>query len=363
MKLKYQKKFIILVLNAVFLVLSSTYQQLQGMEKKDYYQILGVPRGASLEEIKKAYRTLVFEYHPDQVQRRLISELTAQLEKEEITKEQYERRLNQRLQESTALFTEIQSAYETLSDYYKRQAYDISKGFTVISEPKKFTVEKIMKLIEPLFTDFKRKPTVETLNALLSLLGEDVRISVRKGSYQDIYPFWKLVRAIGVIGYRSNFLRLPTIFHFDPKTTSIMNNLWSEEIKRLNGMLNAIDRETTAVGKEKALMKAVNELEDLALMAPSVQEELAEKYYTVAREYLQVKNFAKAREVAEKGIRQIETVWEYYPIDERFKQQLQELIQEINKRRDEEEKAQLVELQSSLVTLNSNLMQLAILVK
>ncbi len=65
-------------------------------EKRDYYEILGVDKGASQEEIKKAYRKLVKKYHPD------VNDA----------------------EDAEQKFKEIQEAYEILSDESKRKAYD-----------------------------------------------------------------------------------------------------------------------------------------------------------------------------------------------------------------------------------------------
>ncbi len=67
------------------------------MEYKDYYKILGVERNASAEEIKKAYRKLALQYHPD-------------------------RNPNDKVAEEK--FKEINEAYQVLSDPEKRAKYD-----------------------------------------------------------------------------------------------------------------------------------------------------------------------------------------------------------------------------------------------
>lgn len=67
------------------------------MAKRDYYEILGVPRTASADEIKKAHRKLVRQYHPD------VNKSNPQAEEK---------------------FKEIQEAYDVLSDPPKRANYD-----------------------------------------------------------------------------------------------------------------------------------------------------------------------------------------------------------------------------------------------
>lgn len=72
------------------------------MENKDYYSILGVNRDASEEEIKKAYRKLALQYHPDR--------WANGTEEEKKTAEEK--------------FKEISEANDVLSDPQKRQMYD-----------------------------------------------------------------------------------------------------------------------------------------------------------------------------------------------------------------------------------------------
>jgi DnaJ-class molecular chaperone len=64
---------------------------------RDYYEVLGVQRGATVEEIKRAYRKLARQYHPDR---------------------------NPGDKQAEARFKEIQDAYSTLNDKTKRAQYD-----------------------------------------------------------------------------------------------------------------------------------------------------------------------------------------------------------------------------------------------
>lgn len=67
------------------------------MEYRDYYKILGVPRGSSADEIKSAYRKLAMQYHPDR---------------------------NPGDKQAEDHFKEINEAYQVLSDTQKRARYD-----------------------------------------------------------------------------------------------------------------------------------------------------------------------------------------------------------------------------------------------
>jgi molecular chaperone DnaJ len=67
------------------------------MEKRDYYEVLSVSRGASDQDIKRAYRQMAMKYHPDR---------------------------NPGSKEAEEKFKECAEAYEVLSDGDKRRVYD-----------------------------------------------------------------------------------------------------------------------------------------------------------------------------------------------------------------------------------------------
>lgn len=67
------------------------------MAERDYYDVLGIPRGATPDQIKRAYRKLAKQHHPDR---------------------------NPGNKSAESKFKEVQAAYEVLSDTEKRKLYD-----------------------------------------------------------------------------------------------------------------------------------------------------------------------------------------------------------------------------------------------
>ncbi len=110
------------------------------MPRMNYYEILGVSREASDEDIKKAYRKLVFDHHPDR---------------------------NPHVKDADERIKEINAAYEIVGDPEKRRSYDrLSWG----DEPRAETVDPGVIL-----DDMERKLFDEGRKELFALLMKDVK--------------------------------------------------------------------------------------------------------------------------------------------------------------------------------------------
>lgn len=88
------------------------------MQLKDYYQILNVAPTASFEEIKKAYRQLALQYHPD---------------------------TSNEINIDNNIFIEIKEAYEVLSDTKKRQDYHYKRFYKTYQQQPVITPEIVLQ--------------------------------------------------------------------------------------------------------------------------------------------------------------------------------------------------------------------------
>ena len=90
------------------------------MSKKDYYEILGVARTATDDEIKKKYRQLAMKHHPDR---------------------------NQDVASSEEKFKEVKEAYEILSNSQLRAQYDVHGHNTPsqFSNYNTYTMDDVLK--------------------------------------------------------------------------------------------------------------------------------------------------------------------------------------------------------------------------
>jgi curved DNA-binding protein CbpA len=116
--------------------------------EKDHYKLLCIAPSASAQEIKKAYRKLAFQYHPDR---------------------------NHASQEANEKMQEINEAYATLSDPIKRKEYDIPRGYRTLA-PK-----------------FKKGSVVRVSLNSTSPYRDHTGV-VDKEPLKDTYRFWYIVK-------------------------------------------------------------------------------------------------------------------------------------------------------------------------
>lgn len=126
------------------------------MAKRDYYEILGVKKSASEEEIKKAYRKLALKYHPDR---------------------------NPGNKQAEERFKEINEAYAVLSDKNKRQQYD---QFGPAGFSQRFSQEDIFRGFD--ISDLFRDLGFSTGDVFSRIFGgRSQGTKVRYGGFEDIF--------------------------------------------------------------------------------------------------------------------------------------------------------------------------------
>lgn len=125
-------------------------------ESEDLYEILGVPKDASPDDIKKAYRSMAMKYHPDKVHR-----------------------LGDKAPQEDDVFKKIQHAYSILGDNEKRRTYDMGGLLEDFS-----TIEDVFAMMFGL-------NTYEEIGATIFMMNHDDNQTASKlpsvGIYEDYF--------------------------------------------------------------------------------------------------------------------------------------------------------------------------------
>jgi hypothetical protein len=127
------------------------------LSERNYYQILGVPRNAAEDEIKKAYFGLARRFHPDRFDRKAL----------EANRERID-----------SIFDAITNAYKTLINREKRRVYDAGTGTTRSED-----AQDIVKKADIKFRQGKTLFVQDRFDDAVTLLEEAVRLRKDKGDY------------------------------------------------------------------------------------------------------------------------------------------------------------------------------------
>lgn len=141
-------------------------------QQKDYYEVIGVPRSATQEEIKEKYRKEVKICHPDKTSARTD---LSEAEKAELTDR----------------YKELVNAYEVLGNPQKREIYDVT-GKYVVKENTNSTMSTWEEDAKNIFGEFYTEENVKTENTVkpenVDPIELDLRLAeVELRTYQDPY--------------------------------------------------------------------------------------------------------------------------------------------------------------------------------
>lgn len=179
---------------------------------KDYYKILEVPAEATQEQIKKSYRALAFQYHPD---------------------------TNPDSQYAIAHFLEIQEAYSVLSDHQKRKKYDEERWLSGMSKRAKDQVavtpqwiyREAKKLHQHMDTVDTYRMNHRALYDYIMLLLQDSHIAILEQSddhEQDLLIVREILQSTRHLRYEYMQAVAPTLQQLSQQDAKMTSNILSQ---------------------------------------------------------------------------------------------------------------------------------------